>query len=112
MSRSSKKHDPLTEKSETEPMVLRCQLSVKIPGDKRTLSALRDALDLETIVKDRSSLSVRQGRDGNTLLLEFSSKDLVSLRASMNTNLRLVASALNTIDATRSLVPASQTQKD
>ena len=42
-------------------------------------------------------------RDRKRLSLRFISSDLVSLRASMNTNLRLVATAIRTIEAVSKL---------
>ena len=46
---------------------------------------------------------LRAGRDSKRLSLRFIASDLVSLRASMNTNLRLVAAAMKTIEVVRKL---------
>ncbi len=45
----------------------------------------------------------RDAKKGATLYILFYSTDLVSLRASFNTNLRLVASALKTLQTVASL---------
>ncbi|MHB8568078.1 MAG: KEOPS complex subunit Pcc1 [Nitrososphaerales archaeon] len=74
-------------------------LSVLIKGDRKTVGALRSAMSPETDQSKggkRCILSV-SGSKEDLLVLSFESKDLISLRASLNTNLRLVSSALKTL---------------
>jgi tRNA threonylcarbamoyladenosine modification (KEOPS) complex Pcc1 subunit len=73
--------------------------------DGKKIAALFDAIKPESSrahVHERCrvhcSTSVKGGM--TRLDLVFDSKDIVSLRASANVNLRLIASALKTLDAT------------
>jgi tRNA threonylcarbamoyladenosine modification (KEOPS) complex Pcc1 subunit len=63
------------------------------------IESVRQALLPETNYKDTCNLSVTScfNRRSRHLRLEFISKDIVALRASMNTNLRLMASSIETL---------------
>ena len=67
--------------------------------DKEQLSAIRDALLPEIKAGKRTKMSIDLVNHGQMLVLTIGSPDLVSMRASMNSNLRLVASAMKTIES-------------
>ncbi|MGH2638613.1 MAG: hypothetical protein ACRDF4_04945, partial [Rhabdochlamydiaceae bacterium] len=73
------------------------RLTVDIFADRRTIAALKSAMMPESVEGKKCKLALRKGKNGGKLALVFSSKDLVSLRAGLNTNLRLAASALKSI---------------
>jgi tRNA threonylcarbamoyladenosine modification (KEOPS) complex Pcc1 subunit len=80
-------------------------LTVILPLSKELARAVRSALVPETSAGKRCTLKVELLEEAQGLKIVFSSEDLSSLRASMNTNLRLVSSSLRTITA------AEQTQR-
>lgn len=89
----------------------RARLQIEITGDYPALSSVELAMLPEARLqnpgkskgkqKRGTSMKVSSRTEGKIgiLAMEFSSDDLVSLRASINTNLRLVSSALNTLKA-------------
>ena len=72
-------------------------------GKKRVISAIAASLAPEELKGARLTFSVSISKDGTLLLLKFSGADVVSLRAGMNTVLRLTLSALKSIEATSSV---------
>jgi tRNA threonylcarbamoyladenosine modification (KEOPS) complex Pcc1 subunit len=80
--------------------VTSARLGVEISGEKKVLNAVRFSMMPEVDNRKRCVLSLRESKDGRKLSLLFSAKDLVALRAGLNTNLRLVSSALKTIETT------------
>lgn len=79
--------------------VLDAKLHVEIKDSLPKLRALINALTPETKSGNKCKMRIpRLGRNKSASLF-FESKDLISLRASLNTNLRLVSAALKTIDA-------------
>ena len=85
--------------SHTHSKMLFATLSVELIGAKKLNCALASALSPEAVENSRFSFSVSLKNNGRTMLLNFSAKDLVSLRAGMNTILRLASSALTIISA-------------
>ena len=81
-----------------KPKVTFARLKVDITGEKRAIDAVRFSMIPEMENDKRCVLSLRKSKDDEKLSLLFSAKDLVALRAGLNTNLRLVSSALKTID--------------
>ena len=89
----------------------RAWLQIEITGEYPALSSVELAMLPEASHQNPSkprgkqkrgtSMKVSSRTEGNIgiLAMEFTSSDLVSLRASFNTNLRLVSSALNTLKA-------------
>lgn len=73
------------------------RLSVRITSDERSISALKSAMTPEVGTGKKCRLSLRSGSDGKSLSLILSGSDLVSLRAGLNTNLRLASSVLKTL---------------
>ena len=73
-------------------------LGFTLQRDKEQLSAIRNALLPEIKAGKRTKMSIDLVNRGQTLVLTIASPDLVSMRASMNSNLRLVASAMKTIE--------------
>jgi tRNA threonylcarbamoyladenosine modification (KEOPS) complex Pcc1 subunit len=86
--------------SSSTSKVVYAALGVEITTDKKTSEALFSALSPEMTKNERFSFSLSTANEDNTVLLKFSSSDLVSLRAGMNTTLRLALSALLTIRST------------
>jgi tRNA threonylcarbamoyladenosine modification (KEOPS) complex Pcc1 subunit len=76
-------------------------LKIELSGSKKLISALADSLSPETISGKRLTFTVSKKNEGETLLLHFVASDVVSLRAGMNTILRLTLSALNSIEAVK-----------
>ncbi len=74
-------------------------LEFELSAEKRIISSLHSSLVPEAIKGKRLRLIVGEKNNGGTLLLKFSGSDLVSLRAGMNTILRLTLSALKSIRA-------------
>jgi len=79
--------------------VERVTLEIELNAEKKIVSSLLASLSPEAIESKRLSFSVEQKTNGKVLLLSFSGSDLVSVRAGMNTILRLLLSALNSIQA-------------
>ncbi len=70
--------------------------------DERRLLSLREAMLPETNLNGKCTLRVERlgaSKRRKVLTLFFESIDLVSLRASLNTNLRLMSTGLRSIDA-------------
>ncbi len=89
----------------------RAKLKIEMVGDGAALSSVESAMipeaDQKTLPKQGNAMRKRtimqitlrrRGKSG-VMTMKFASNDLASLRASFNTNLRLVSSALNTLDA-------------
>lgn len=74
-------------------------MEIELSGRKKVISALADSLKPEAIRGKRLTLSISTKNHGKTLLLRFDAKDVVSLRAGMNTILRLALSGLKSIQA-------------
>jgi tRNA threonylcarbamoyladenosine modification (KEOPS) complex Pcc1 subunit len=98
-----KKPGSLLGRRVSKPKVSAARLDVHIRGDKRFLDAVGVSMLPETQKSARCTFSVRSDPDGKTLILHFTAKDLIALRASFNTNLRLVSSALKTLESTAKL---------
>ncbi|MGI0078190.1 MAG: KEOPS complex subunit Pcc1 [Nitrososphaerales archaeon] len=79
--------------------VLTAALAVEVKCSARKIRALTQALVPETTVGNKCAMKISRSANEDTLLLHFSSCDLVSLRASFNTNLRLVSASLKMIEA-------------
>jgi tRNA threonylcarbamoyladenosine modification (KEOPS) complex Pcc1 subunit len=77
--------------------IRRVTLEVELSAEKKIISSLHSSLAPEAIKGKRLSLAVVGKNNGETLLLKFSGSDLVSVRAGMNTILRLTLSALKSI---------------
>jgi tRNA threonylcarbamoyladenosine modification (KEOPS) complex Pcc1 subunit len=78
-------------------------LEIHFQASKKIISALVPSLSPEMIKSKRLTVTVTTANHGKTLVLKFVAKDLVSLRAGMNTILRLILSALKSIDAVSAL---------
>lgn len=83
------------------PAKIQARLEFAIERSPEELRAIRSALIPESRVGKRTKMSVRLVNRGKKLILSIASSDLVSMRASMNSNLRLVASAIRTIESLR-----------
>lgn len=79
--------------------------------DVRIVSAIAVSLAPEAIDGTRLTLEISSTNDGRTLLLSFTAGDLVSLRAGVNTILRLMLSALNSIQAASFAISSDQKTK-
>jgi tRNA threonylcarbamoyladenosine modification (KEOPS) complex Pcc1 subunit len=88
------------------------ELKVDISAEPRIISAVRASLTPETDDNKRCKLSLRTDRTGSVLSLILKSGDLISLRAGLNTNLRLAATALRSVNAARNLDSPEKSQKD
>ena len=88
------------------------ELKVEILAEPRAISAVKAAMTPEIDDSKRCKLSLHTDRTGRKLSLILTSKDLVSLRAGLNTNLRLAASALKSINAAKNATIAERSQKD
>ena len=88
------------------------ELKVAILSEPRAISAAKAAMTPEMDDSKRCKLSLHTDKTGRKLSLILSSKDLVSLRAGLNTNLRLAASALKGINAAKRAGIAERSQKD
>jgi tRNA threonylcarbamoyladenosine modification (KEOPS) complex Pcc1 subunit len=60
----------------------------------------------------RCKLVLRTNKNGKMLSIILTSGDLISLRAGLNTNLRLAVSALKSINAAKSVDSSEKSQKD
>lgn len=78
--------------------VLSASLKVDLKSSPRTIRALAQALTPETLAGNKCQMKISRSSNENKLLLAFNSRDLVSLRASFNTNLRLVSASIKTIE--------------
>ncbi len=83
--------------------VLFATLSVEIVEDKKVTEAIASALSPEIVKNRRFTFALKSKNNGRTISLKFVASDLVSLRAGMNTILRLTLSALKIIHTTSSL---------
>ncbi|MDA4111332.1 MAG: hypothetical protein OK439_02255 [Thaumarchaeota archaeon] len=81
-----------------KPKVAQTTLVVSICGEKKTIDAVRVSMVPEIENGKRCLLALHKSKHSEKLALAFAAKDLVALRAGLNTNLRLVASALKTIE--------------
>ena len=95
------------------PTLKSISLHVVISGNRRSISSVREAMLPESGLglrkandTERCSFTINE-EDPGYLSLGFSALDAISLRASMNTNLRLISSAFRTIGATSKLPYAS-----
>ncbi len=79
--------------------VFNSKLRVEINDSRPRLKALIDAITPETKSGKKCKMRICGLSRNDSVSLIFESKDMVSLRASLNTNLRLVSAALKTIDA-------------
>ena len=82
-------------------LVTSSELRVTIPEELATIEALKAALDPEKSTGKRRDMTTALRKGQRTLLIEFRSKDLVALRAGLNTNLRLASSVLKTLDSAK-----------
>ena len=85
------------------PKINHASLEIELDEKKKIVSALASSLALEALKGRRLSFTVSTKNSGETLLFFFSAADLVSLRAGMNTILRLTSSALMSIRGAGSL---------
>jgi tRNA threonylcarbamoyladenosine modification (KEOPS) complex Pcc1 subunit len=85
---------------------------VDIIAEPRTIRAVKAAMTPEIDNSKRCKLSLRTDKRGRTLSLILTSEDLVSLRAGLNTNLRLASSALKSIIAAKNVEATTRSQKD
>ena len=83
--------------------VLFATLYVEMAGDKKVNEAIASALSPELVKNRRFSFTLKSKDNSNAILLGFIASDMVSLRAGMNTILRLALSALTVIRTTSSL---------
>jgi len=79
------------------PKLIHATLLIQLEDNKKVISALAASLAPETMRGKRLTFTVSTRNSGRILVLGFSSTDFVSLRAAMNTILRLTASALKSI---------------
>jgi len=77
--------------------VICATLTIEVRAKKKEVSSLVASLIPERIEGKRLTFQVSSKEGGNILLLNFSAADLVSLRAGMNSVLRLTLSALKSI---------------
>ena len=76
---------------------------VRVRGEKKILEAVWSSMRPEAQKSARCNFSIRNAPDGKSLILRFAARDLIALRASFNTNLRLVSSALKTLESAAKL---------
>ena len=81
------------------------RLEFSLERSPEELHAIRSALLPEIRAGKRTVMNVKLVNHGKKLILAISSSDLVSMRASLNSNLRLVASALKTIESVSQDLP-------
>ena len=96
----------------TSTKVLFAEIKVDIFAERRAVRAVSAALTPEIDNGKRCKLSLRTDKTGRILSLILTSEDLVSLRAGLNTNLRLAVSALKSINAAKNAVSLEKSQKD
>lgn len=99
-------------KNSPKNKVLSAELKLDIFAEPRTISALRAAMSPEIDNKKRCKLSLHTDKTGRTLSMMLRSEDMVSLRAGLNTNLRLAASALKSINAAKQAASTKDSEKD
>jgi tRNA threonylcarbamoyladenosine modification (KEOPS) complex Pcc1 subunit len=75
-------------------------LEIEFTADPRILLSIASSLAPENIEGKRLTVRTRTKKKGNVLQLSFQAADMVSLRAGMNTTLRLMLSALKILEAT------------
>ncbi|HXQ92378.1 MAG TPA: KEOPS complex subunit Pcc1 [Nitrososphaerales archaeon] len=80
--------------------VLFATLRVEIVGERKVNEAIASALSPELVKNKRFTFTLISKNNGRTILLKFMALDLVSLRAGMNTILRLALTALTIIRTT------------
>jgi tRNA threonylcarbamoyladenosine modification (KEOPS) complex Pcc1 subunit len=83
------------------PFLLNAKLRIDFSSsDVRKLESIRKAISPEATSKGKCLLrtSLKKNENLAHLLLDFEASDLISLRASVNTNLRLLNSALKTLE--------------
>jgi tRNA threonylcarbamoyladenosine modification (KEOPS) complex Pcc1 subunit len=97
MSRAKTEKDP--QRKLGKPKVSATSLIVKVRGEKKFLDAVKSSMLPEAQKGARCVFSIHGAPDGKSITLLFTAKDLVALRASFNTNLRLVSSALRTLES-------------
>ena len=86
-------------------------LSVSMFSDPKTLRALKSSLTPEVTGGKRTKMTLRSRKRDHELSISMTSSDLISLRASLNTNLRLASTALKSIRSTQSIFDTNP-QKD
>ena len=74
-------------------------LKVSIAAPPRTVRSARQAILPESRDETRCTLKVDSGLNDSALVLVFESRDMASLRAGLNTDLRLISAALTTLAA-------------
>ena len=79
--------------------IVRSKLEFTLEKSPEELRAIKAALLPETKAGKRTLMNIRLMNGEKKLVITISSLDLVSMRASLNSNLRLVASALKTIES-------------
>ncbi|MDG6994791.1 MAG: hypothetical protein JRN52_02615 [Nitrososphaerota archaeon] len=79
--------------------VVSSKLEFTLEGSPEELRAIKSALLPETKAGKRTLMNIRLMNGEKKLVITISAPDLVSMRASLNSNLRLVASALKTIES-------------
>jgi tRNA threonylcarbamoyladenosine modification (KEOPS) complex Pcc1 subunit len=81
------------------PKVKSVRLCVGTRTTRKKILAIKNAFFPEISQGKRCNLKVASSRDGASLIFTFESRDVSSLRASFNTHLRLLSSALKAIQA-------------
>jgi len=92
----TRKPDMLKAPSRGFGLIVFSKLRFSVPVDVRTGHAIAEALRLEEESGRRCKMSTKLNGE---LEIIFASHDVVSLRAAINTNLRLVSSSLRSIKA-------------
>lgn len=94
---------PDTKPAYPKSKVVHTELRVELVTNSKTVKAILSAMSFESRNSGRCRMLLTASRDGRGLNMRFLSSDLTSLRAAMNTNLRLVATAIKAIEAVSKL---------
>ena len=86
---------------DTKNRVVSADLELEIDANPKVIEALQAALALETKSSERCPMSLHRRRNQSRLRIIFNAQDIVSLRASFNTNFRLIAASVDSINAAK-----------
>jgi tRNA threonylcarbamoyladenosine modification (KEOPS) complex Pcc1 subunit len=86
--------------SNNKSKVQSANLNLEIKASNKLIDAIQAAMTIETQASERCRMSLRRSkRNLGTLTMQLNAGDLVSLRASLNTNIRLISASISSIQA-------------
>lgn len=84
---------------------------MEINTSSKVIKAIKSAMTPERRDTGRCTMGLTPHSDGRSLTMRLVATDLTSLRAALNTNLRLIATSINTIKTLKKTKPEKDSIK-